>query len=73
LLITEKGKKLIETFPIKELLDTDYTGRIEKALADMEKGKASRDKFLNYIYKFTKEDVNKIKNHKADLICNTRQ
>lgn len=66
LLITEKGKKLIETFPIKELLDADYTGR-------MEKGEASRDKFLNYIYKFTKEGVNKIKNHKANLICDTRQ
>lgn len=73
LLITEKGKKLIETFPIKELLDADYTGRMEKALADMEKGEASRDKFLNYIYKITKEGVNKIKNHKANLICDTRQ
>ena len=73
LLITEKGKKLIETFPIKELLDTDYTGRMEKALADMEKGKASKDKFLNYIYKFTREGVNKIKNHRAELICDTRE
>lgn len=39
----------------------------------MEKGKASRDKFLNYIYKFTKEGVIKVKNHRADLICDTRQ
>ncbi len=31
----------------------------------MEKGNASRDKILNYIYKFTKEGVNKIKNHEA--------
>ncbi len=73
LLITEKGKKLIETFPIKELLDTDYTGRMEKALADMEKGKFNKDTFLNYIYKFTKEGVIKIKRHRAELICDTRK
>ncbi len=30
LLITAKGTKLIETFPIRELLDTDYTGKLEK-------------------------------------------
>lgn len=73
LIITEKGKKLIEIFPIKELLDTDYTGRMEKALADMEKGEFDKETFLKYIYKFTNEGVLKIKRHRAPLICDTRE
>lgn len=61
LLITEKGNKIIEIFPIKELLDTDYTGRMEKALYDIEKGEMDKDVFLNYIFKFTRGGVEKIK------------
>lgn len=61
LLITEKGKKLVEIFPIKELLDTDYTGRMEKALYDIEKGKLDQKTFLDYIFKFTFNGVQKIK------------
>ena len=37
LLITDIGIKLIENFPVKEIMDTDYTGKLEKKLFDMEK------------------------------------
>lgn len=73
LLITERGIKLIESFPIKQLLDTDYTGRMEKALSDMEKGKISKDVFLNYIFKFTKKGVEKIKRSSKVIICDSRK
>lgn len=73
LLITEKGSKLIEIFPLKELMDTDYTGRLEKKLYDMEKGSFKKEDFLNEIFKFTKDGVNKIKKYKVELICDTRE
>ncbi|SHH69653.1 type IA DNA topoisomerase [Clostridium grantii] len=73
LLVTEKGIKLIETFPIKELMDTDYTGRLEKKLYDMEKGNIKRLDFLKEIFDFTVDGVNKIKRSRADIICDTRE
>jgi len=72
LLITEKGSKLVETFPLKELMDTDYTGRLEKKLYDVEKGNFNKEEFLNEIFKFTRDGVMKIKRYKADIICDTR-
>lgn len=73
LLITEKGTKLIETFPVKELLDTDYTGRLEKKLFDIEKGKFKKEQFLKYIFQFTIKGVNMIKRYRANVICDTRE
>lgn len=73
LLITEKGTKLIETFPVKELLDTDYTGRLEKKLFDIEKGKFEKGQFLKYIFQFTIKGVNMIKRYRANVICDTRE
>ncbi|MDU6877355.1 type IA DNA topoisomerase [Clostridium tepidum] len=72
LLITEKGSKLIETFPIRELLDTDYTGKLEKKLYDMEKGNFKKEEFLKEIFDFTVNGVNKIKNIRSKVICDTR-
>lgn len=72
LLITEKGNKLIEVFPIKELMDTDYTGKLEKKLYDIEKGNVNKEEFLNEIFNFTRNGVSKIKRYKADIICDTR-
>lgn len=37
LLCTELGRKLIETFPIKDLFNLEFTGRLEKSLNDIEK------------------------------------
>ncbi|WP_411679334.1 type IA DNA topoisomerase [Clostridium thailandense] len=72
LLITDKGIKLVENFPLKELMDTDYTGRLEKKLYDVEKGNFKKEDFLNEIFAFTKNGVMKIKKIKAELICDTR-
>lgn len=72
LLITDKGIKLIETFPIKELMDTDYTGRLEKKLFDIEKGNFKKMDFLKEIFSFTSNGVNKIKRIRAEIICDTR-
>lgn len=61
LLITEVGIKLIENFPVKEIMDTDYTGKLEKKLFDMEKGKYNKEDFLKEIYNFTINGAKKIK------------
>lgn len=73
LLITDKGKNIIETFPIKELLDTDYTGRMEKALYDIEQGSLEKDRFLSYIFKFTKDGVEKMKRDRMKIVSDTRE
>lgn len=70
---TDKGIKLVETFPIKELFDLDYTGRLEKALSDIEKGKFNKDEFLNHIFNFTINGVKKISNNKDVIIMNTKR
>lgn len=58
---TELGKTLVEIFPVKELLDLQYTGKLEKTLSDIEKGKFKKDDFLNMIKEFTIEAVDDIK------------
>ena len=62
LITTELGRTIVEIFPAKELLDLEYTGRLEKTLSDIEKGKYKKEDFLNLIYDFTKQSVEKIKN-----------
>lgn len=62
LISSELGRKLVQTFPVKELFDLQFTGRLEKALFDMEKGKLSRNQYLEVIYDFTKKSVESIKN-----------
>lgn len=65
---TEKGNRLVRNFPIKELFDLEYTGRLEKTLSDIEKNKFKREEFLEFIYEFTKDSVEKIKKEKRVLI-----
>ena len=60
LITTELGRTIVEIFPAKELLDLEYTGRLEKTLSDIEKGKYKKEDFLNLIYDFTKQSVEKI-------------
>jgi DNA topoisomerase III len=71
---TELGKTLIEVFPAKELLDLEYTGRLEKTLSDIEKGKFKKTEFLNMIKEFTinavdsiKKDTSMVKNFKVTI------
>lgn len=58
---TDKGKYIIEKFPLKELMDLDYTGRLEKALYDIEKGILPRRNFDSYIVSFVVKGVESIK------------
>ena len=62
LVCTELGKAIVETFPAKQLLDLEYTGRLEKTLSDIEKGKFQKDEFLGMIKSFTEDAVEAIKN-----------
>jgi DNA topoisomerase-3 len=71
---TELGKTLVEIFPAKELMDLEYTGKLEKTLSDIEKGKFKKDDFINIIKEFTinavdsiKKDTSMLKNFKADI------
>lgn len=58
---TDLGRKLVENFPVKELFDLEYTGRLEKTLSDIEKGRFQKEMFLDMIKKFTTEAVEIIK------------
>jgi len=69
LICSDVGKRLVETFPITELFDLEFTGRLEKTLSDIEKQKFTKDSFLNVIFNFTSTAVEKIKNEK-DVIIN---
>jgi DNA topoisomerase III len=68
LICSELGKNLVETFPVKELFDLEFTGRLEKTLSDIEKQKFTKEGFLNLIFEFTTNAVNTIKNEKAIII-----
>lgn len=71
---TELGKTLVEIFPARELLDLEYTGRLEKTLSDIEKGKFKKEEFLEMIKAFTvnavdliKKDTSMLRNFKAEV------
>lgn len=68
LLCTELGRKLVETFPIKELFNLEFTGRLEKTLFDIEKRNFSKNEFLQLIFDFTTKSVEKIKSEKEKTI-----
>ncbi|MBU8754126.1 type IA DNA topoisomerase [Priestia megaterium] len=68
LLCTELGRKLIETFPIKDLFNLEFTGRLEKSLNDIEKRNFTKDEFLQLIFDFTTNAVETIKNEKEVTI-----
>jgi len=67
LIPTPKGKELItliENIPISELSSPQLTGEWEKKLNQIEKGKFSRDTFMEEIKEFTVEMVEKVKSMK---------
>jgi DNA topoisomerase-3 len=64
LVTTELGRKLVETFPIQDLFNLDFTGRLEKSLFDIEKKQFTKDDFLKLIFDFTTKSVETIKNEK---------
>ncbi len=66
--VTKLGKNLIEKFPVKQFLDPEFTGRLEKSLQDISKGKLSKNEFLHYIFKLTSDSVETIKRHQRELL-----
>ncbi|MCM3095971.1 type IA DNA topoisomerase [Priestia megaterium] len=68
LLCTDLGRKLIEAFPIKDLFNLEFTGRLEKSLNDIEKRSFTKDEFLQLIFDFTTKAVETIKNEKEITI-----
>lgn len=59
--VTKLGQNLVEIFPVKELFDVDYTGKLEKSLSDIQKGQFTRKEYLNNIMTFIWNSVNQIK------------
>ena len=60
--ITDLGKNLVEIFPVKDLFDVDYTGKLEKSLSDIQKGTFTRKEYLTNIMNFIYRNVQLIKN-----------
>ena len=59
--ITDLGKNLVEIFPVKDLFDVDYTGKLEKSLSDIQKGQCTRKEYLTNIMNVIYQNVNLIK------------
>lgn len=73
---TDKGKNFIQTLPVKELMDLEYTGRLEKTLSDIEKGTVAKSEFMQHIVSFVQEAVATIKGQSVAAIrvqANTTQ
>jgi DNA topoisomerase III len=68
LLVTEVGSRLVETFPIKDLFDLEFTGRLEKSLYDIEKKRVDRQEFLQFVFDFTTKSVVTVKNDSSVTI-----
>jgi len=68
LFVTDMGRKLVEFFPIKELFNLEYTGKLEKTLSDIGKEKVRKDDFLKNIFDFINEGVEKIKKDEFHII-----
>lgn len=68
LFCTEMGRRMVELFPIQELFDLEYTGRLEKILSDMGKGQGTKAEFLETIKTFTESSVDRIKKDDFHLI-----
>lgn len=68
---TPLGSLLVETFPVKEILDLEYTGKLEKTLSDIGKGKVKKTDFLQMIKEFTIQAVETLKKD-ANLVNNEK-
>src|SRR5699024_5067761 len=69
LVCTELGKKLVETFPIHDLFDLEFTGRLEKTLSDIEKRSMDKQEFLSFVLDFIRKLVDVMKGD-WDVIIN---
>lgn len=55
------GREIIEVFPINELKDVDFTGRIQKSLKGIEKGDIDPDVFMKRFESFLLKNADKFK------------
>ncbi len=67
LVCTQLGINMVENFPVRELFDLEYTGKLEKTLSDIEKGKYQKSEFIDMIKTFTTSAVNTIKNDRKNI------
>lgn len=58
---TPLGKALVESFPVKELFDLEYTGKLESTLSEIEKGSTRSKELIEHINGFVTDAVDKIK------------
>ena len=58
---SQLGRMMVETFPVRELFDLEYTGRLEKTLSDIERSKFEKEAFLSMIKSFIRQSVTTIK------------
>lgn len=65
---TDLGRRIVERFPIKELFDLEYTGKLEKTLSDIEKGKFIKQDFLKHVFEFVAKSVTTIKKDKPVIL-----
>ncbi len=68
LTVTDMGKRLVEMFPVKELFDLEYTGKLEKSLSQIEKGHLKKQEFLGEMFNFTTSAVEVIKKDDFHII-----
>ena len=59
--ITGLGSGLCEAFPVREMLEPDFTGRLEKQLKDIELGTVKQQQFLDTVKSFTISGIERIK------------
>lgn len=66
-IIQDMGIQLIELFPFREMLEPDFTGKLEKELHDMELGKYSQDVFLKEVQDAVTKGINQFKETKGTI------
>lgn len=52
LIVTDLGIRVVESFPIKPMLNVSFTGKIEKTLKDIEHGSYDKNKFMDVMNTF---------------------
>jgi DNA topoisomerase-3 len=68
LICTPLGRQIVESFPIKDLFDLEYTGRLEKTLSDIEKQKFNKQDFLTLVFEFVAKSVEMIKRDRPIIL-----
>lgn len=68
--ITEMGIRLVELFPLKEMLVPDFTGKLEKLLKDMERGEYGQGEFLALVTSMMVSGIEQMKSLPGNISRN---